>query len=90
METSERYSPMVFYHSVKSFYSVNDAVNYAEENKSPSDESFIDIFEIPSSVNELTDEESFDDVIFADENSDPTFILLYVPGGVELHRYDNE
>ena len=77
-------------HSVKSFYSVHDAVNYAEENGSPSDENFIDISEIPPPVNELTDEEDFDDEILDDENRDPTFILQDVPGSVELHRYDNE
>ncbi|CAI9729981.1 Hypothetical predicted protein [Octopus vulgaris] len=53
--------PMAFYHSVKSFYSVNGTVNYAEENESPSDENFIDIVEIPPPVNELTDEEDLDD-----------------------------
>ncbi|XP_042232369.1 piggyBac transposable element-derived protein 1-like [Homarus americanus] len=81
---------MAFYHSVKSFYSVHDAVNYAEENDSPSDENFIDIVEIPPPVNELTDEEDFDDEILDGENRDPTFILQDVPGSVELHRYDNE
>ncbi|CAI9721735.1 Hypothetical predicted protein [Octopus vulgaris] len=85
-----RYSSMVFYHSVKSFYSLHEAVNYAEENESPSDENFIDIVAISSPVDELTDEEDFDDETLDDENRDPTFISQDVPGNVELHRFDNE
>ncbi|CAI9729986.1 Hypothetical predicted protein [Octopus vulgaris] len=70
-----RCSPMAFYHSVKSFYSVHGTVNYAEENESPSDENFIDIVELPPPVNELTDEEDFDDEILDDENRNLTIIL---------------
>ncbi|CAI9717576.1 Hypothetical predicted protein [Octopus vulgaris] len=57
---SNVYSSMAFYHSV------HDIVNYA----SPSDENLIDIVEILPPVNELTDEQDFDD-----ENRDLTLIL---------------
>ena len=81
---------MSFNHPVKSFYSVRDAINYAEEHEPDDDENFIDMVEIPPPVNELTDEEDFDDEILDDEERDESFILQDVPGSVELHRYDNE
>ena len=81
---------MSFNHPVKSFYSVRDAINYAEEHEPDDDENFIDMVEILPPVNELTDEEDFDDEILDDEERDESFILQDVPGSVELHRYDNE
>ena len=38
---------MTFNHSVKSFYFLHNAVNYVEENGSPSIENFIDMVKIP-------------------------------------------
>ena len=81
---------MAFNHSIKSFYSLHDEVNYVEKNYSPNYENFIDIAEIPLPINKLTNEKDFDDEILDDENRDPTFILQDVPGCVELHRYNVE
>ena len=53
---------MAFNHSVKSFYSLHDAVNYVEENDSPSCKNFVDIVKILPPINELNDE------ILDDEN----------------------
>ena len=59
---------MSFSLSVNSFYSFRDAGDLVEINYFPSDINFIDMVEIPSPVNELTDEEDFSDEILDDDN----------------------
>ena len=50
----------------------------------------IHITHFPPPVDELTDEEDFDDDILDDDYRDPSFLPPEVSGTVELHQYDEE
>lgn len=76
--------------STQTFYSVSEAIDYAEKNYESNDDPFIDMVELPPPVNALSDEEDLDDDLLDDDCRDPTFILPDVPGSVELHRIDSE
>ena len=72
--------------SVKSFYSVRTAQSYLQDNSLDDDVDDVDIVELPPPVNDLTDEEDFDNDILDDENRDPNFLPPDFVGTVELHH----
>lgn len=76
--------------SVKSFYLIRGALNRIQENTVPEGVDVIDITQVPPLVDEMIDEEDFDNKVIDDNYTDPTFIPPKVSGTVDLHQFGEE